>query len=582
VNRLPPLSSPVSRQLLLLLVLLLAFLLPRRLELDRFVTVDEPKWLLRSANFFNALAQRNLKDTYQREHPGVTITWAGTAGFLWRFPGYYKISPDGNMTPTRFHTFLQSHGRSSLELLVAGRIFVLLGIVAALGLSFVIATRLLGILPAFLAFLLVAFDPFSIGHSRLLHLDGLLSALMLLSLLAFVAYLSQNRRTGYLMLSAVSAGLAWLTKSPAFFLAPFFGLLMVMDWIRTNGSASPHRSASTHRSTPTISLRQIWQVFAPLLLWFVVAWLVFFLLWPAMWVDPVGSLARVFSQATAYASEGHEIPSYFYGETQAGGISAWYFYPMVYLWRITPFILVGLAVVILALLFPKVFPLESKRIVLALLLFAGLFTIFMSFGAKKFDRYLLPVFAPLDLIAALGWLALLQVFRRYSKGVPVIARRVAAGLLVGLALLGQLWGVVQTYPYYLNYYNPILCVPKAATRVMMVGWGEGLDQAARYLNSLPQTGKERAISWYGDGCFSYFYDGVTVPIGLDFTFQDLRKTDTVVLYLNQWQRGLPSPEFMAYFEQLTPDYVVRIGDQEYVRVYNLRNAPPMPILPPGE
>ena len=83
-------------------------------------------------------------------------------------------------------------------------------------------------------------------------------------------------------------------------------------------------------------------------------------------------------------------------------------------------------------------------------------------------------------------------------------------------------------------------------------------------------------------CFSYFYDGVTVPIGLDFTFQDLRKTDTVVLYLNQWQRGLPSPEFMAYFEQLAPDYVVRIDDLEYVRVYNLRNAPPMPILTPGE
>jgi hypothetical protein len=108
---------------------------------------------------------------------------------------------------------------------------------------------------------------------------------------------------------------------------------------------------------------------------------------------------------------------------------------------------------------------------------------------------------------------------------------------------------------------------------MMVGWGEGLDQAARYLNALPRTNKERAIAWYGDGCFSYFFDGTTVPIGLDFLLSDLRGTDFVVLYLNQWQRGLPSAEFMAYFEQLKPSHVVRIDGVEYVRVYNLREAP---------
>ncbi len=562
-----------SKRGLYFTILLLALWLPRGLALDRFVTVDEPKWLLRSANFYNALAHGNFKDTFQREHPGVTITWAGSAGFLWRFPGYVKISPEGNMTPTRFHTFLRSYGRSSLELLVASRTFVLLGIVLSLGLSFLIAVRLLGTLPAFLIFLLIAFDPFSIALSRMLHLDGLLSALMLLSLLSFLAYLFLNRRMGYLLLSAVAAGLAWLTKSPAFFLAPFFGLLLLITWLQS-GRRTPIRDLFRRR--------HLWQAFSPFLLWFAVAWLIFILLWPAMWVDPVGSLTSVFSQATAYASEGHEIPSYFYGETQLGGISSWYFYPLVYLWRITPFILVGLVFVLLALLFPKVFPLENTRLILVLLLFTGLFTIFMSLGAKKFDRYLLPIFAPLDLIAALGWLALLKAANRYAKRLSTISRRLAGGLLLGIVLLGQLWGVIQSFPYYLNYFNPILGGSKAATQVMMVGWGEGLDQAARYLNSLPQTGKERAISWYGDGCFSYFYDGVTVPIGLDFTFHDLRKTDIVVLYLNQWQRGLPSPEFMAYFEQLTPDHVVRINNLEYVRVYNLRNAPEMPILTPGE
>jgi hypothetical protein len=205
-----------AKNALLLAFVLLALWLPRGLALDRFVTVDEPKWLMRSANFYNALARGNLKDTFQREHPGVMITWAGTAGFLWRFPGYYKIAPEQAMTPTRFHNFLLSHGRSSLDLLVAGRTFVVLGIVAALVTAFLVAARLLGMFPALLAFLLIAFDPFSIGLSRVLHLDGLVSALMLLSILAFAGYLYLGRRKGYLLLSAAAAGLAWLTKSPLF------------------------------------------------------------------------------------------------------------------------------------------------------------------------------------------------------------------------------------------------------------------------------------------------------------------------------------------------------------------------------
>jgi hypothetical protein len=120
--------------------------------------------------------------------------------------------------------------------------------------------------------------------------------------------------------------------------------------------------------------------------------------------------------------------------------------------------------------------------------------------------------------------------------------------------------------------------PVAAAQVMTVGWGEGLDQAARYLNSLPRTGKERAIVWNGNGCFSYFYDGVTVSIGRDFTLYDLRRTDYVVLYLYQWQHKLPSQGFLAYFQKLTPDFVIRINDIEYARIYNLRNAPEIPNL----
>jgi hypothetical protein len=355
---------------------------------------------------------------------------------------------------------------------------------------------------------------------------------------------------------------------------------LMVEGLEEHGSPPTHRSAVTHssgqtrRDAPTV-VTEIWQVLSPLLVWFGVAALVFVLLWPAMWVDPIGSLSRVFSQATAYASEGHEIPTYFYGDVYLGGDSPWYFYPLVYLWRITPVTLIGLILAFLALIFPQLLPVarERRRLMLALLLFSVLFTIFMSLGAKKFDRYLLPVFAPLNVVAALGWLAVERPARRYSNLAFSTYHRVAFILLLGVLLMGQLFSVFQAYPYYLNFYNPLLGGTRKAAQVMMVGWGEGLDQAALYLNALPRTNKERAIAWYGDGCFSYFFDGTTVPIGLDFTLSDLRGTDFVVLYLNQWQRGLPSAEFMAYFEQLEPSHVVRLDGVEYVRVYNLREVP---------
>jgi dolichyl-phosphate-mannose--protein O-mannosyl transferase len=69
-----------------------------------------------------------------------------------------------------------------LELLTAGRFFMVLLNTIALTLAFVCARNLLSLAPALIGFLLIAFDPFHVAHSRLLHLDGLLSSLLLLAM----------------------------------------------------------------------------------------------------------------------------------------------------------------------------------------------------------------------------------------------------------------------------------------------------------------------------------------------------------------------------------------------------------------
>lgn len=546
--RSPRLSSPFIRQVLLLLPLLLAFLLPRGLELDRYVTIDEPKWLMRSAGFYTALARADLKETFQREHPGVTVTWAGTMGYLVGFPGYFKIAPQEPPSITRFHRLLAEFNKPPLDLLVAARVFVILANVVCLILAFLIASRLIGKLPAFFAFLLIAFDPYFTALTRLLHPDGLIGTTTFLSLLAFLAYLHLERDRRYLLLSALAAGLAWLTKSPAFFLAPFVGLLLLVEW----GVGQKHGSA------PTLAIA-VWRGFSPLLIWGAVAAGVFVVLWPAMWVDPLGSLSRVFSLASTYASEGHDSRLFFNGALYEHGESAWYFYSLAYLWRTTPVTLLGLG---LAPLLER--SRERRRLTFALLLFAILFGAFISLGEKKFDRYLLPTLAPLILVSALGWHSLAERLGKRSYG-----------FLLAVVVLVQAAGLLQTYPYYLNYYNPLLGGDRRAPSVMMIGWGEGLDQGARYLNAQPE--KRRAVAWYGDGCFSYFYEGRSIPLDRLTTLQDLGDDDFVVIYRDQWQRQLPSQEFLAFFKQFEPEHVVTIGHIEYARIYDMQDAPPLPI-----
>jgi hypothetical protein len=217
-----------------LALLALAIWLPRAAELDRLVTPDEVNWLSGTSNFYRALAHADFADTYQLEHPGVTTMWAGTAGFLWRYPAYAREAP-GQIAwwAAEAGPVLRSLGHEPLELLTAGRVFMVLAITAVLAAAFVPAVSLFGFWPALVGFLLIAADPFHIAHSRLLHLDGLLSSLMLLSLLALLKYLLRGGRPANLVVSGVAAGLAWLTKSPTLFLVPFVGLLVLLElWSR--------------------------------------------------------------------------------------------------------------------------------------------------------------------------------------------------------------------------------------------------------------------------------------------------------------------------------------------------------------
>jgi Dolichyl-phosphate-mannose-protein mannosyltransferase len=553
-----------------LLLLILALALPHLTALDRYVTIDEPLWLMRSANFYAALWNKDWKNTYQAEHPGVIITWAGTAGFLWKFPGYVKLVDEQFKKANKLQEFLNSKSRAALDLLVAGRAFTALAVILALLLAFPLMVRLAGWGPALLGSFLIALDPYFIALSKLLHLDGLVTALMLLSLLAFLRYLDKGRQKRDLLLSGVAAGLSWLTKSPAFFLIPFVGLLMLIELFKT-WKGMGKVELRNHTAWP----RDIWAVARPWLVWLVIGVIVFVLLWPSMWVDPLGTVSRVFGGATDYALEGNSKITFFAGQLIDTGQSIWYYYPVSLLWRITPPVLIGVLILVIAWIFPNVFHLSAahRRMAWVMGLFTLLFIVFITLSKKVADRYQIPVLPALCILAALGWYALLERlgawFGRRFPGAPA---SLFVPLVGGIVVFWQLLGVLQTAPYYMNYYDPLLGGDRAAPGVMMIGRGEGLDQAARYLNSLPDARRLRVFAWYATGSFSYYFKGKTWSIEQNTTLNDLLNADYVVIYIHQWQRQLPSKEVLDFFAQLTPVHVARIGNLDYVQVYDMRNA----------
>jgi hypothetical protein len=529
--------------------------------LDRFVTPDENLWLSRSANFYFALGQRDFAATYQKEHPGVTVMWAGTAAFLARFPGY-RGSGLGQVESDQFHYYIYRVKETTpLALLTTARLILLIGHTLVLGLSYWFARELVGTFPALLGFLLVAFDPFHISLTRILHLDGLSSNLMLLSLLAFLSY---QRQRGMLSLatSGIAAGLAWLTKSPSFFLIPIVGILTLWDvgkQIAIPGSGS--------------MWRRLWVSVWPAMLWAGFAALVFVAIWPAMWVTPAHALSQVFSQAEGYAVRGHFSPIFYQGKVfEDGNIGPAYlgFYVDVFLWRSTPVVILGVLLAFLgfATRIGSLRKPEVRHTVLGLALIMAVFYVGLTFSAKKFDRYFLPAIVPADVLAGIGWAAFFAWInqRNALRIIPMAGFTLLVGLQLALAL--------GTYPYYSTYFNPLLGGSRKAVEVLQIGWGEGIDQAARYLNEKKNAEDLHVISWYANGSFSYYFKGHVRWMGYQSEMSDgawdkFITSDYAVIYVNQWQRHTPQP-ILDYVSRSTPKHVVTLNGLEYVRIYKIR------------
>ncbi|MBL7183383.1 MAG: glycosyltransferase family 39 protein [Anaerolineae bacterium] len=538
-----------KREKLICLGLFILALLPRIMALNTFITWDEPMWVYRSLRFLSAIGSGRFADTFQVGVPGVTIMWAGALGIAsqlllgrgvaeWNWLQHLATLDLDNVAALRSLSFF----------LVAAKLpLVLLGAASAVGV-YLLAKKLFGGRVALLAALLISFDPFHLAHSRVFHTDGAAANLVILSILSLLVYLRRDRSLAYLGLSGFLAGLAFLTKATVFVLLPLTALLLGTKGLTRSATLRLRPSTSSGHRSGKAWAKRVLSSLRSLSVWCVVAGSVFVAFWPAMWVSPVETLRGAFGLARRFAATPHAL-NFFMG--QAVSDPGFWFYPISLLFRTTPIVWVGLLAAFWAIRKKG----SSKSFgELALIAYVTLLTITLALGAKKFERYLLPAFPALDILAAAGWVyvieAALAPLRRWRWGIKVA---------LSLVVLLQAALALPYHPYYLVYANPLLGGPRLAAQVMPTGWGEGMDLAAGYLNQKEDAASLRVATWGIPG-FAPLFKGQTEELA-----EHKATADYAVLYVGDVQQD--SPSTATLYDRQQPEHVVSIHGVDYAWIY---------------
>lgn len=550
--------------------------IPRSTDLDRYVTIDEPAWLVYAGNFYFALGQRDWAGTYQREHPAVTLSWIGTAGFLIEFPEYRGFGQGQFDSFKKASLFYREKGVQPIELIATSRLVLVVVNTLALSLTFWMIKRLVGNWPALLGFTLLAFSPFHIAHIQIFHTDALMGTFMFLALAAFLAYLLLGKNKWDLSVTGLAMGLAWLTKAPSAILLPTLLLILLV-----------HEAAAQVRITPKLlNLKWLWQaIIMPIGFVALLGGLVFVVFFPAMWADPLGTISQMVSKVSFYSeSGGTGLRIFFNGEIITHERPSLFFYPITYLWRSTPATLLG--VLLSSLFFIPVFRQRTKKPILQTLalisLYLLVFVVWLTLPARMFDRYLHPVFGPAAVIAGVTWFSCFSWIKDQKK--LSFLRTASPMLLIGVVGV-QVLSMTNVYPYYLSHYNQLLGGQQKAQEVMMIGWGDGLNLAADYLRLQPNAKDLRILTWYGTGSFSYFWFTEETIITLDTTWndeysQEYLNADYAIIYTQQVQRNAPQP-LLNFLQGQKPEHTIVINGVVYMWIYNLRDLPQPDFLQSG-
>lgn len=506
----------------------------RLFAVDRPINIDEAFWIRRGGAFVDALLRGVPAATYTRPHPGVTTMWlVGLSDVAWCRT--QAVAAGGASWRACAQRLARDHlppldeyvvPRCVQAVLTAGVLAVFAGLSA----------RLLGLPTAALAAALLACEPFFLGYQRFITTDALASDLSALATLLFLLHL---REGGWppLLASGVALGLAVATKVPAVLIAASLVVWAVV--VECGGWPAFARRGFRRRGLE-------------LAVWAAMAAAAVVVVWPALWVRPLGTLRVLL---TDLRFETHTNQWRF-------DDPGWAFYARVLAWRFSPVLHLGALIAAVALLWPACRRRQGRRAELEALAFLVVITLILLRLAGKagVDRYLLPVVPPLALVAGAGWMQAADwlATRSGRRGTATLVAFLVAGCQAGL--------LARHLPEGITFYNPLLGGPAAASRVLAIGQGEGLERAAWRMNAEP--GSESMVAAAGlRSAFAPYFRGRTVEIPRASSGHAWLGADRVVLYVRQVQDGWPDPLLVAYVWSRQPIYSVTLHGLDYARVF---------------
>ena len=356
---------------------------------------------------------------------------------------------------------------------------------------------------ALLAALILAFDPFILAHSRIIHVDAPMSYFMFLSFLAFLVYLKEGAWK-WLLLSGLFGGLAGLSKTPAAILGP----ILVVSGVFYALFPPPEHTRS-----------KMWKrLVIALIVWGLIAVAAIFILWPSMWSRPLDAIYRVTTNITSVNSRAHPTTGIFWGGQQSDQNPLYYL--IVFPYHLTPLttagVISGLAMIVAGFVNWRkpvknwAAP-DATTDVGVSCLRNYLYGPCVCYCPPGRSVTVLPVYFAVGLFSAISLLWLATLLAKYLP-VAMSRLKLTPARLVGMLVLLQALFVLLYHPYYLAYFNPLMGSYRTAPYQLNVGWGEGLDVAARYLNE--QEIKQDPLtvaSWYSNQ-FAPYYNGQTIDL----------------------------------------------------------------------
>ena len=466
----------INQKYLIYFIAFLVFFIPRIIGLGGdLANYDSTLWYPRLDRFVIAISSGQYLDTYQKYHPGVLMMWvSGFASYFFQIIFEFVFGYNPRFVQPQFPR------------LNFATIFPLVFLISLLGTyCFYVIRKNFSNKIAFIFIILLSIEPFFLGVTRFLHLTGINSMLMYASFLAIADYLIHAaKNTKLLAFSSILIGFAFLTKIDSIG-AYIFNLALLYFVL-------------AFRSKKIITL----SILKKCLVYAFIPLIVFYMVFPAMWVDPVAVLQRIYNEgivknALDVSGDLEDFSENFNYK--------YLFYPYMFMLRSTPIFLFSMFVGVFVFIknWNKSLATDSRsQLFLSWIILYFLFNfLFLSIPGKMIDRYMITFFPPLAVICAIGFKSIFDL----------------VGIKKSIFVLSVYYFSVlfSYYPNFSFYYSEIFGGPANVSRlgIQLKNRGEYYAQAAYYLNSINDNKSSKFTLVYHaerKETFGYFYLGTPV------------------------------------------------------------------------